>query len=494
MHSKYQLTSGWHLILLLLPAIGLLLPTLQYSFGFIEEKPLQGAFNNEDKPDFTGLNWKNWFNGSFQQNFNQKLEANIGFRNSLVRLNNQWQYMLFRKANAEGVIVGKKAELFEEDYLKAATGAFFVGEEVWKSKALKLKSVSDSLSLIGKQLLILLEPGKGSFFPDRFPRSYAQKLHNKTNYEIFKYQLDSLKVNHIDLNACFIQWRDTSSFALFPRTGTHWSYYGAALAADTTLRYLSQQFPGRIPQLQIIKNQIKDEVRHPDDDIWIAMNLIQKVPYEHLAYPTLSFAPTEKSKIKTLVVGDSFYFNWQNDGIMKNAFDGGSFWYYNKQRWNHEGVQLGPVEPNMLQDAIDEHDLFIIMITERFHHNFAWGFDEQLFDLFFPGSRNHMAYFSNQLRIANEEFMRLANDARLQKISLEERLRKEAEYLMYLDYKAHPELYTQKEDMIMMIMMSIRGSSDWYAKVEAKAQERNITVDEMIRMDAEWIYNSKQTD
>jgi hypothetical protein len=480
----------WKTFFLLILAIGLLLPATQQFFGIFQEKPLQGAFASQEKPDFSALNWHNWRNGSFQDGLNEQIEANIGFRNSLVRLNNQWQYLLFRKANAEGVIVGKEAELFEEDYIRAATGSFFVGADVWKDKALKMKASSDLLHELGKELLIIFEPGKGSLYHDRYPAKYKQK-NNPNNYEVFKKELERLNVPLIDLNACFIQWRDTASYALFPRTGTHWSYYGAALAADTTLKYLSKIFPDRIPQLVVEQFEIKDAPRHPDDDIWLAMNLLKEVPYENLAYPVLSFTPANQSKIKTLIIGDSFYFNWQNDGIMKEAFDGGGFWYYNKQHWDHEGAQLGQVEPEMLQAAIHEHDLFIIMITERFHHNFAWGFDEQLYDLFFPGNRNHLAYFSNQLRIANEEFMRLVEEAETQQMPLEERIRKEAEYLMYMDYKAHPERYTSKEDLIMMIMMSIRGTPEWFAKVEAKAVERNISVDDMVRMDAEWIYNSK---
>jgi len=40
-------------------------------------------------------------------------------------------------------------------------------------------------------------------------------------------------------------------------------------------------------------------------------------------------------------------------------------------------------------------------------------------------------------------------------------------------------------------MMGIRGTPDWYAKVKEKAIERNIPLDQMVRMDAEWLYNDK---
>ncbi len=479
-------------LLLMFPVLVLFAPAFQRQFTFIKERPLEGAFFNRKKPTFDSLSWVSWLNGSFQQDFTDQLEADIGFRNTLVRIHNQWQYMVFRKANADGVIVGKQGELFEEDYIRSALGEFCVGKQVWEDKALKLKAVSDSLQQIGKKLLIVLEPGKGSLYPERYPTKYKPDKSGVSNYQAFKSSLENYKVPLLDLNACFMEWKDTVSYALFPQSGTHWSYYGAALAADTLLKMLNHMIPDHIPQLKIKRLEKRVKPRHPDDDIWLAMNMLGKVPADNLIYPVLSFLPAKKAKLKTLTIGDSFFFYWLNDGIMEQAFDKGSFWYYNKHIWDHQGKETGRVQANMIATATNEHDLFIIMITERFHQNFAWKFDEQLYDLLFPGKRNHLSYFSNQIRTANTEFLRMVDEAKQQKISLSERIEKEAYYLMYQDYLLHPELYSDKEDMIPMLMMTIRNTPDWYATVAAKAAKQNIPVDEMLRMDAVWIYESKQ--
>lgn len=483
-----------HRVLTVLSAIimaMLIAPVFQQWFYFIKEKPLTGAFYVHEKPSVDSLSFRSWFNGQFQQQFNTNLEANIGFRSSLVRLNNQLQYSLFSKANAEGVIVGKDNELFEEDYIRAAMGEYFVGESVWQTKAVQLKAIQDTLDKLGKKLIVVFEPGKGSVYSDKYPTKYDFNNRSASNYDVFKRKLDTLQVNVLDLNACFMLWKNHRPYRLFPRTGTHWSYYGAALAADTTLRYLRTFFGPRIPQMRIERLIEKTEPRHPDDDIWLAMNLLNSTPYNQLAYPVVQFEPSNQQKINALLVGDSFFFNWQSDGIVANAFDEGNFWYYNKHAWNFAGSETGLVANLNFKEEILKRDLIMIMITERFHHNFAWRFDEQLFQLFYPTQKKPYDIFANDIRVSNEEFLRLAKDATRTGMSLQDRLKKEAQYLMYLDYLQVPEKYTDKDDRMLMLMMSIKGTKEWYEKIIVKANERNIPVEEMLRMDAEWLYNEK---
>jgi hypothetical protein len=478
-------------LLFVLIVLVLVLPAIQREFRLINEKPLTGAFVEKSKPSFDSLTYQKWYDGTFQSTYNDLIEADIGFRKTLVRISNQLQYKLLRKANAEGVVVGKKAELYEEDYIRAVKGDFFVGEKAWVDKAAMLKKVQDTLENLGKTIVVVFEPGKGSVYPDRYPVGYNKTAKNPSNYKIFSKALDSLNVNKLDLNEFFIQQREQVPYRLFPRIGTHWSYYGAALAADTTLNYLHTLTGFNIPQLKITNLEEKEKPRHPDDDIWLAMNLLYPPPADELIYPTIIHEPSEKSSARILIIGDSFYFNWQSEKIMANAFSDGSFWYYNKHNWNFSGVETGLVKDLNFREQIMKHDIFLIMITERFHHNFAWNFDEQLFELFYPGERDKLEYFANQIRISNLEFMRLLKDAKTRNISLEERLIKEAKYLMFEDYTRSPEKYTRKQDYILMLSMSIESTPEWYEKVKEKAAQNQISVEEMIRLDAEWIYNQK---
>ncbi|HMM12648.1 MAG TPA: hypothetical protein PKE03_11195 [Bacteroidales bacterium] len=467
----------------------LLLPFLQQQFRFVHEPPLTGAFTADTLPGLNQINLASWLDGSFQSSFNTVLEQHIGFRNTLVRMYNQWQYDIFRKANAEGVIIGRQAELFEEDYLKAASGLFFIGEEHWQRKALIIKRLQDTLKVSGKQLLVIFEPGKGTTLRKLAPVQYRNDV-AISNYTGMRQAFESVGVEFLDFQQCFSAWNDTSGFLLFPRTGTHWSYYGAWLAADTLSRYLDNYWPGQITGLSLAELDTKREIRHPDDDIWLAMNMLTGVPAQKLAYPIIKSGPKPEKRPSILVVGDSFYFNWQSDGIMDALSDGGEFWYYNKIRWSHQGSELGLLNPDERIERALAHDIVLIMITERFHQNFAWKFDEQLYAHFFGDSTPQRQKFFNDLVAANEAFTRLYNEGRKKGMDVRQRLWMEVDYMVYLDYQQHPERYTSRDDRIAITMMAIRNTPHWLAEVEKKAHERKLPLETLIRLDAEWIVDN----
>ena len=479
-------------VMFLLIMLVLILPAMQRQFNFFKEKPLTGAFVKMEPPAFDELTAKSWMDGSFQTDFSNRLESHIGFHNTLLRLFNQLEYSLFRKANAEGVIVGKNGELFEEDYIRAFMGEFYVGEPVWKDKVFKIKAVQDTLEKLGKTFFVILEPGKGSTYPDRFPAKYVADEAEISNYHVFSKQLAYNDVNCLDLNAVFQSWRDKTPYRLFPKAGTHWSYYGAALAADTMLQYLNQIHGGGVPQLKIITLNENQPIRHPDDDMWLAMNLLTAAPDDKLAYPEIQFDATAIEKPKALFIGDSFYFNWQSDLIMLNAFSDIEFWYYNKTVWNRQGVEAGSVDNKDFAASIAASDVIAIMITERFHHNFAWNFDEQLYHHFFPEEEDPIQHFANQVRINNMHFMRMVDDAKAKKMPLAERINKEAEFLLYEDYQLNPEKYKpHREAMIAILMMSIRQTPHWLEQVKQKAEDQQLPLEEMIKRDAVWIYDNQ---
>jgi len=488
MFSATLLKNALFALLLLL----LCFPFIQQCSGLISEPPLRGAFHVQPKPSVDSISLRSWMNGSFQEEFNNRLEKHIGFHNTLVRLNNQLQYLLFHKANAQGVVVGKSRELYEEDYISAAKGVFYLGQNHWRRKALQLRRLQDTLLQQNKLLLIVFEPGKGSVYPHHFPTSFDRLPSVTSNYAEFSKALAAQGVKTLDLNQCFIAWNDTVSYRLFPRTGTHWSYYGAALAADTTLRYLRSFFGDRIPEMRIEALKTATEVRHPDDDIWLAMNLLLPVPYENLAYPILGFSQAQAPGVKALIVGDSFYFNWQNDAIMKNAFAGGAFWYYNKHVWNHEWQETGLVSELDFLSTVMSHDVIMIMITERFHQNFAWRFDEQLYAAFFGDGRTDEERMLDELLVDNEHFLRMVKDADKRSISVHERLMMEVEYLLWDRTTKNSNSLLSREDLIIRLMDDIKNTADWYTEVKKKAAEKGISVEQMLRLDAEWMVDNPQ--
>ncbi len=469
----------------------LIVPWMQGRLGLIKEKPLTGAFSASTAPDFTDFTRPDWLSGSFQETFNTNLENHIGFRNTLVRLNNQVDFSAFGQANAEGVIAGKDGELFEEDYLREATGLYYIGDEVWSRKAAQLKAVQDTLAALGKTLVVVLEPGKATYYPERRPRKYRNIPEKHSNYELMLESFGNQQVNVLDLDTYFRQMKTEQSYPLFLKGGTHWSYYGAALAADTTIAYLTRKSGMNLPDMKIEGIKHLDTIRHPDNDIGLAMNLIFPIRQEKPAYPIISFSKNDSKRADVLIVGDSFYFNWLNSFIPSSAFGNFDFWYYNNNITHGNDVASGKVADKNFKEEVLKRDIILIMITGRFHHAFAWNFDEQLYNLFFPTYRDPETFFANQIRSYDDEFKRMVTEAANTGISIEQRINQEASYKFYKDHVDNPDKYQRRDELVKLYRLGISGTPDWMQKIREKAKTNGISEDEQLNKDAEWLADEK---
>ena len=480
--------KNWMFALLMLM---LIVPWMQASLGLISERPLTGAFSASTVPDFSVFRRPDWLSGIFQETFNAQIENHIGFRNSLVRLNNQIDYSAFGQANAEGVIAGKNGEMFEEDYLREATGLYYVGDEVWERKAAQLKAVQDTLAALGKTLVVVLEPGKATYYPELMPRKYSKLPEKLSNYEQMLKTFGNQQVNVLDLDAFFRQIKTKQPYPLFLKGGTHWSYYGAALAADTALAYLAHKSGMDIPDLKIEGVRQLDSIRHPDNDIGLAMNLLFPLRKENPAYPIISFNKNDSKRADVLIIGDSFYFNWLNDYIPSSAFGNSDFWYYNNKITHGNYYSYGKVADKNFKEEILKRDIILIMITGRFHHAFAWNFDEQLYDLFFPGYRVPEMVFANQIRTYDDEFKRMVSEAGETGVTVEQRINREAMFKFYKDHVDNPEKYRRRDELVKLYRLSISGTPEWMEKIREKALSNDILEEEQLTRDAEWLADEK---
>lgn len=469
----------------------LLIPGLQSRFNFIKEPALSGAFLKDGKPSLDSLSIDSWFEGSFQEDYDKRLEENVGFRNYLVKINNQIDYSLFNNANVEGVIVGKQNMLIQEDYIHEYTGKFYVGDSVWIKKAIRLKAIQDTLKKLNKTLVIIIEPDKASTYPENLPDKYFLNPGRKTNYQQMLTELLKNEVNVLDLNNYFQSIKGKTDYPIFPQCGIHWSYYGATLAADTTVHYLEKLTKADLPEMKVSELKIPDVPRHPDYDIGLAMNLFFPIPHQIPPDPVIQFNTENKVRPNALVVGDSFYFNWLNAGIPKHIFSSCDFWYYNNSITYSDGNKGGKASDLNLKGELMKKDIILLMVTGCFMHSFAWGFDQQVYNLFYPGRIDPVEQFADQVRAYNDHFKRMEKDAVKKNMPLEVRIEEEAKYLFYEEMKKHPEKFSTKSAEILAIEMAIRSTPEWMKEIERKAKQNNKTVDEQLRGDAEYMYNEK---
>lgn len=351
-------------------------PLVQQISGFAYVVPLKGAIKEVEKPNFS---FQNWLDGDYQSHAEEYINSSFGFRTSFVKLHNQLDYWLFGKINAKSVLIGKEGYLFEIEYIKEYLGENFLGKEAINKKVAALKSVSDSLSVRGIDLVVILAAGKASYYPEYFPDELQYKEKTISNYDYFSKTIDSAGIHNIDFNSWFVKIKDTVPYPLFTKGGIHWSKYSEYLVLDSLIRYIEDLRAIKLPHFKVVDMDVSILPQYRDNDIGEGMNLIFPHSSLWMAYPELEI---ERSKdnvtINAMVVADSYYWELYNEGLSKEIFNFGQFWYYNIDVYSQKpGWNKKPVEELDIKHEVEKNDIVFILQTEASLYRLGFGFIEK---------------------------------------------------------------------------------------------------------------------
>jgi len=365
-----------HKILIVIILLLMTLPGIQHLSGFFEEKPLHGAITLNPKVEFSVNSWRD---GSFQSQTDLFFKDNFGFRSKFVRLNNQLNYSLFGSIAAQGVIQGEDGFLYEENYLKAYYGLDYIGNDAIQESGEKLRFVQEELGKDSIQLLVVLAPGKGSFFPEHFPKEWRKLKKQRTNYQGYVNALRANNVHFLNFKLWFDRLKDNSPYPLFPKAGIHWSKYGEYLAADSLLRYLNNDLGYQFGGVKLKGINVSAENKDGDYDIGEGANLIFTLPTYPMAYPNYEFQNSQQTD-KALVVSDSYYWGLFNKGMSQKCFGNGQFWFYNEAIYPDSYTSPISVKDIDILQEVKKNKLVILLSTDANLYRFPFGFIEQLYD------------------------------------------------------------------------------------------------------------------
>jgi hypothetical protein len=418
-------------LLILILAL-LVVPGLQSRFYIVQSAPLKGLFQLQEKPVFSVASW---FSGTYQQQSQKYRDEQPGFRSDLIRVFNQVDYSLFSRPHAAKIIVGKKGYLFGDQYIEAYLGTDYMGDKYIDQKIGEVKYLQDFLWEKKKiLLLVIFPPDKGTFYREMIPDRYLAKKREANNYSRYSQKCSEAGVNVIDFNSLFLRMKDTTQYILYPKTGVHWSTYGAVIAADSLVKYLDKKLGIRMPEMVVDSIALSNVPKDEDDDISRTMNLIFPVSQPPLAYPVYHFRnDSGMRKPAALFIGDSFYWSWYNPGIIRNLFSNEPFWYYDKEVYpenNTSPLNTGLID---MKSNVEKQDVIILMQVNGGEGNLGYGFVDRAF----------------------------------------------AEY------------DTAKDNPVRKIEASMRSSGDYLNVLAKKAKEWNVTLDAMIRTDAIYLYNKE---
>jgi hypothetical protein len=416
----------------------LFLPLLQENFHLSPTVPLAGDYVPASN---VVISRHTWFNKEFQEKKEKFLQDHFGYHNTYIRIHNQIAFYLFKKAKANGVVIGKENYLYEARYIDAYYGTDFIGQDSIRKKMFMISFLADTLKKMNKTFLLVFAPGKAAYFPEYIPED-RKAMKGITNIEVYSRLAKEMNIPHIDFHSWFIQQKDKSPYPLVPKYGIHWSQYGAIRAWDSVLTTIEKSRGIDIPDMYWDKIKM-EKAKDTDIDIEKGMNLLFRFQPELMAYPEVLFEENEaKTKPSVLVVGDSYY--WQIFGMgISTIFNRSDFWYYFKSAHSPRYDKTKNIEEVDIVDEINQHEVIILMSTDVHLPNLGWNFVETLFD-----------YYHGKIIRA----------------------------------KIDP---SYNED-IKRAMDNIKDNKEWLKQVAEKARTNNIPLDSMIYLDAKWTVDEQE--
>jgi len=397
---------------------------VQKEFGFFSVRRLEGYFEPLIKPGFTRQDFKTC---EYQSKLTTYLEQNIGFHDALTRLFNQCDFSLFSIPHAARIIIGKNNCLQADTHIAAYLGTDFVGKRYIDDKVARVKFLRDYFwQKKGIRFLIVFAPGKAFYYPESIPDRFLLSKRGPTNYGYYVSQLQKNGVDFVDFNHYLVSLKDTSRRNLYPKTGIHWSCYGACICADSLIRYLEVKLNRTLPHMVIDSLVEEKEARKEDDDMDRVMNLIRKTPVPVMTYPVFHHVYTGTApKPSVLFISDSFYWYWFYNGIIKNTFQREDMWYYDKEVYPEQNTKPTNVAQINLDSAINRHEVVILMQTNGGYGNLGFGFVDRAYEYYYPGKTPNLRFVEalHKNPVAMEDLRKRAKE---NNISLEAIVRAEA--------------------------------------------------------------------
>ena len=367
----------------------MLLPLAQKNLPFLRSADLYGYYDAAPGADFS---LHEWWSGNYGEEMNKYFNDHVGYRPDLVRVQRQIEYSLFDKLHFYPDMVGPDKILWDCSYADAYLGTDYVGYEAMQKTLVRLKRIQDTLAKKNVAFVMIDAPCKGYFYPDKFPPHLANVPKQMSNLDACIHICDSLGIHQVDFNGWFVSLKDKTPHLLYPRLGTHWSVYGAALAADSIVRYMEQLMHIRMPHPVIDKVTTQQKPEYTDDDLCKPLNLIFPFSTETYSYPHISYTTEAGTKKPNVVyIGDSFFCQWMYLCIPDNINDDWEYWNYFKGVTNRTytyGRTDGPrVKDINWVEKIERTDCVVLIYTARGLPNFGKEFVDHAYEHYFPNDK-----------------------------------------------------------------------------------------------------------
>ncbi len=385
---------------------------------------------------------------SYQNYLAELAWQNTGFREFFSKSYNQMAFACFDKTYNPFIIKGQHHELYLSGTVDDATGKMlqnrFSSVEEAKTEAKKnvqaTVTLMDTLRQHGTQFLFVFCPSKPLVYPENLPERYRDGL---ADFSLEEYYIQLFKENgipHIDFLNGFKSVKDTVSYPLFTRLGSHWAYSTIPFVSDSILRKMEELTDFKLPSIKCVNPNLTRDYTAQDGELEPSLNLLFPLYKPKQPCPGCVLSDTLGTDCpKLLVVGDGNFVPFEKSCFL-DAFSTWNYWKYNdivissEPRFNWKKVRFLPEANQILEEA----DIVMAVYTSNYMYDYMNGFVQTAQELFENGSD------------------------------------------------------IPQEARINATIESIRNNKEWLKAIEAQAQERGLSVEENLRLNAIYILEQQK--
>lgn len=415
---------------------------------FLKSKPLLDYKNQPIAYSLaeTPLNSET-YEGRFQLYLAENAWQHTGFREFFCRCYNQMAFSCFGLTENANVIKGKKKELYLLGNLKDVTGQLLelrygtvedACAAAWKNVQ-ETRTLIDTLQHHGKSFLFVFCPTKPAVYPEYMPRRYKSNL---TDFSLADYYISLFKENdipHIDFYNHFKLIKDTVTYPLYTRLGSHWAESTIPFVVDSILRKLEEVGGYKLPKVNYININLTSDYSNQDGELEHSLNLLFPLSKPKLPRPEFTLNDTlGTDRPNLLIVGDGYSTQLIGSCFAK-AFNRWDFWLYNKTSLSSRPMYNRKpfYQLNNLAETLEEANIVLAIFTSNYLLDYMGGFTQTAQELFQKGVTNDL-------------------------------------------------------EAIQITMQRIKDSPEWMQAIEQQAKERGITVEENLYRNAEFILQTER--
>ncbi|MCH6255474.1 hypothetical protein MLD52_02860 [Puniceicoccaceae bacterium K14] len=348
---------------------------------FAEQKKLKGSVVETQTPE---LNLKNVLSGDFTTKIDTWVSNNLGFRESLVRFQNDLNYRLFKDVSRNGtrIVLGKDNWLYEYGYIANAMSKGYLDENAVSLFSDGLLQVQGFCQSKRADFFVVTAPSKVILYPEYLSDGYQKRIIKQSNkdYQMSVKAFRQKGVNFIDGPKWFAEKKiQLNKYPLFSPGGTHWGLMAGFQFLEYSIDQINKSPHVFIekPQLQSIEySQIKDA----DSDILNLLNFNKTTDFKRdMPFPVIA-KNNQPLDTKIVIIGDSFAWLIVDHLRAANPSLKIDMYYYlqTKHEFRASGIKRSPVENFSFEEIVDEGDIVLAICNEAAIYSLYWRFYETL--------------------------------------------------------------------------------------------------------------------